>query len=111
MRRIALLIAAAAVLGCGGDNEVVVTRDQFGDSWPLVVNSAKVLCQDSGAAVLKVGSQRYALDQAGVDRGLPHAREIVAQLPVDPNRPEIGSWPADTEPLRAVCEAQVAASP
>lgn len=102
---IALAALALAAPGCGGaEREVVLTREQLGEDWPLQVNSATVLCSEEGGAVVKVGPSRYALDEAAAARGLPPAREIVRDIPVDPQRPEIGAWPADTEPLRAACD-------
>ena len=110
MRSSILLAAAAAVaLGCS-DPEVVVTRDQFGEAWPLEVNSARVVCGESRGARLELGVETYALDATARAAGYPDAREVARQLPVDPTHPEIGTWPADVEPLRAVCDAQVAAS-
>ena len=105
MRRLFVLtIRAALGLGCGagGEREVVLTRADLGDDWPLAVNSATVLCSDEGSAVPKLGPRRYALDDT-TDR-YPHAREVARAIPVDPNNPDIGAWPADTEPLRAICD-------
>ena len=66
--------------GCGaGDREVVVTREQFGERWPLEVNSAVVVCQTGDAgAVLKLGPKRYALDESARARGLPDAEEVAS---------------------------------
>ncbi len=106
--RVLLVGSACALLGLAcaleAEREVVLTRDQLGPDWPLQVNSATVLCSDEGGAVLKVGTRRYALDEDASSRGYPPAREIAIELPVDPMHPEIGSWPADTEPLRAACD-------
>jgi hypothetical protein len=111
-----LLLASALALGpllalaCTPvEREVVVTREMFGDAWPLAVNSALVLCTEDGGAVLKVGRERYALDEVALAQGHRSAREVAAEKPVDPNNPAIGTWPADTDPLRAVCVGDVAA--
>lgn len=110
MRASAVLTAVAAALLACSDPEVVVTRDQFGEAWPLAVNSARVVCGEGRGARLELGVETYALDEASRAAGYPDAREVARQIPVDPSRPEIGSWPADIEPLRAVCDAQVSAS-
>lgn len=109
--RIPLLMAGMGLLlACGaGEKEIVVTRDMFGDDWPLTVNSALVICSEEGGAVLKLGSERYALDDVALAHGHPSARKVAAEKPVDPNNPAIGTWPADTEPLRELCVARVAA--
>ena len=105
---VVLVLAGCGALACaGGEREIVLTRAQLGNDWPLQVNSATVLCGRDGT-VLKVGPKRYALDPAAEERGLPSAREIVRDIPVDPDNPEIGAWPADTEPLRAACDATAA---
>lgn len=100
---------AAAVLGCAeSGREVVVTRDQLGSSWPLAVNSATVICGGDAGVELKLGPRRYALDDAARARGLPDAKEIAAEIPVDPSRPEIGTWPGDVAVLRSACESVAA---
>ena len=112
MRRL-LLIGCLAVLSGGcSEREVVVTREQFGEAWPLAVNSARIECSEDGSvAVLRLGSSRYALNEAARARGHADALEVAREVPVDSTRPELGSFPADMSPLRGVCEAQVAAAP
>ncbi len=73
-----LMLAAALAAGCV-DRGVVVTRDQFGDAWPLTVNSARVECADSGAAVLRIGSRRYALNEAAEGEGVSDPREVLTE--------------------------------
>jgi hypothetical protein len=91
-------LGAAVAAGCGGDHEVVVTREQFGDAWPLGVNSAVVVCRDGGdAALLRLGVEEFALTEAARAQGYRDAREIPGS--------EVR---ADLEPLRAVCELAVA---
>ena len=93
-----------AVAGCGAAPEVVVTREQFGDTWPLAVNSAVVVCRDGGeAALLRLGVEEFALTEAARAQGYRDAREIPAAggLAGTPN----------LEPLRAVCEVAVASGP
>jgi hypothetical protein len=103
-------LSLGILLGCsGGEREVVVTRDQFGDSWPLEVNSARVLCPSSGdAALLKLGPQRYALTESAREAGYPDAQEVARAIPVAPGQPEFGSWPADISVLGNACNPQVA---
>ncbi len=96
------LLAFAA--GCQpGAREVVMTRDQFGDAWPLQVNSAKVVCSDGSDAVyLRIGRKLYGLN-AEADAA-PPVSGVLRQIPVDPKRPDIGAWPADPTPLLAACD-------
>ena len=96
MRRAPISATLATVLlGCAaGEREVVVTREQLGESWPLEVNSAKVVCARGGElALLKLGTRRYALNPSARDAGYPDAGGVTS---------------SDTEPLRAVCDADVA---
>lgn len=111
MRKLLVLAALAAVpagawLACQpGDREVVVTREQFGDAWPLEVNSAKVVCTaDAEAAYVRLGRKLYGFDEAAESEGYPSIQEVVRQVPVDPERPEVGSWPADPRPLAEACD-------
>ena len=93
-------------VGCQpGNREVVVTRDQFGEAWPLEVNSAKIVCDDdSEAAYLRLGRRLYGLNAAAVANGAAAASEVVRQIPVDPKRPQVGSSPADPAPLAEACD-------
>jgi len=98
MNRLLLAFSGLVVIsGCGAP-EVIVTRDQFGDDWPLSVNSAVVVCEEQGTApVLKVGVKRYALNAAARARGYPDVSEIVETT-------------ADPERLGSVCTPQVASN-
>lgn len=107
MRKLLVLTGILGVVaGCQpAEVEVVVTRDQFGDAWPLQVNSAKVLCAGAGeAAYLRLGRKLYGLNAAAEAEGLPSANEVVRQIPVDPANPAVGSWPADLAPLAEACD-------
>lgn len=106
MRKLLTLGALLAALsGCQpGGREIVVTRDQFGDAWPLQVNSAKVVCAEDGdATYVRVGRRLYGLNEAA--DAAPPASEIVRQIPVDPKNPQVGAWPADPAPLLAACDS------
>ncbi|MDJ0848688.1 MAG: DUF2511 domain-containing protein [Myxococcota bacterium] len=92
-----LLAILAGLAGGCVDRGVVVTRDQFGDAWPLAVNSARVECGDGGAAVLRVGSKRFALNAAAESQGHPEPAEVLSEG-------------ADPSPLLRACAPQVAAS-
>lgn len=96
------LIALAA--GCQpGRREVVVTRDQLGEAWPLQVNSAKVVCSaEGGATHVRIGRRLYGLGEAA--DGAPPVSEVMRQIPLDPRRPEMGARPADPTPLLAACD-------
>ena len=111
MRTLIVLTVLAALTGLGpgcrlaSDDEVVVTREQFGDAWPLQVNSAKVVCTENDEdALLKLGSKLYALGAGSRARGYPDASAVARQTPVDPDNPAHGSAVADLSPLRAACD-------
>ena len=107
--RVALAIAvAASTLACNIDVErrTIVTRDQFGERWPLAVNSAVVECsRDGSVAVLKVGTKRYALNDKARERGLPDASEVSRIVPILSGRPVSGTAFADTDELGTVCRS------
>lgn len=104
-RFVALALSTAAAVACGPrSHEVVVTRDQVGDAWPLEVNSATVICGGASGTELKLGPERYALDDAALARGLPDAKQVAAEIPVDRTRPEIGTWPGNVSVLRSACD-------
>jgi hypothetical protein len=92
------LVAAALALGCsGGGREVVVTRDQFQQDWPLTVNSAVVICRDgSDVVLLKLGPRRYGLSEAARAAGHPGPPTLRG---------------ADPASLRSVCAPEVATRP
>ena len=93
--------------GCQpGDREVVVTRDQLGEAWPLEVNSARVICDDqNGAAYLRLGRRLYGLNAAAEATGATPASQVARQIPVDPKRPVTGSGPADPALLAEACDS------
>jgi hypothetical protein len=98
MRKLLLVISVLACASGCSDPEVIVTRDQFGDDWPLTLNSAVVVCADEGATpLLKVGVKRYALNEAARARGYPEATELARES-------------ADPTVLGSVCRDQVAAN-
>jgi len=106
MRKLLALCALFAfAVGCQpSGREVVVTREQFGDEWPLQVNSAKVVCPTAGnATYVRIGRKLYGVNAEATDA--PPVTEVVRQIPVDPREPAIGAWPADPTPLLAACDA------
>ena len=108
--RVALAIAVGvgSTLACniGVERRIIVTRDQFGERWPLAVNSAVVECsRDGSVAVLKVGTKRYALNDKARERGLPDAREVSRIVLIHSGRPEGGTAFADTDVLGALCRS------
>jgi hypothetical protein len=77
-----LLFSALGGTACA-DRDVVVTRDQYGDAWPLQVNSARVVCPDDGAdgVLLKLGPETYALDPLAESQGHPSADRVATLDP------------------------------
>lgn len=101
MRKILLLAAPAGLLlgafaaGCA-DPEIVVTREQFGEEWPLEVNSATVQCAHDGeVALLRLGGRRFALNEAARREGFEDPGDVLRAG-------------ADVSPLGRVCAAQMA---
>jgi hypothetical protein len=109
----ALAIAASIgfLLACNIDVEsrTIVTRDQFGERWPLQMNSAVVECSRGGSvAVLKVGSTRYALNDGARKRGLPDAREVSRDLTTHRGRTGSEAEIAHPDELGKLCRPKTA---
>lgn len=101
MRRLPLLAALGVLTAACSpvhDRQVVVTREQFGEEWPLAVNSAEVVCSDADhMALLKLGTKLYALDAVARARGYPDAAEVRRR-----------GASADPAVLRAACDTTAA---
>jgi hypothetical protein len=98
MSKLLFVVSLLAFASGCGDPEIIVTRAQFGEDWPLTLNSAVVVCADEGATpLLKVGVKRYALNEAARARGYPEATEFARDS-------------ADLTVLGSVCTAQVASN-
>ena len=81
MRKLLVLLLFSIFGGAAcSDREVVVTRDQYGDAWPLRVNSARVVCPSGGGdgALLRLGTKTYALDPLAESRGHAPASRVAA---------------------------------
>lgn len=75
------LITSCVVFSCSGrtDNQataplpsgVLVTRETMGESWPLIVDQARVECLDGRVAVVHVNGITYALNGTAKSRGYP----------------------------------------
>jgi hypothetical protein len=53
------------------ENRVRVTRKDFGDKWPLTVDSGEIECVGGVLLVFHSGSKTYALNGAAQTRGYP----------------------------------------
>ncbi len=105
---VAIAVTIGSTLACGIDIErrTIVTRDQFGDQWPLAINSAVVECsRDGSVAILKVGSKRYALNDRARALGFPDARELSPVVPSQRRRSESGTSVVDTDELGTICRS------
>ncbi|WP_419939277.1 DUF2511 domain-containing protein [Candidatus Palauibacter sp.] len=59
-----------------GTRQRQVTQKEFGDAWPLIVESGVLRCE--GDAVTFTAGQTYALNGVAMSRGLPEIEPIWA---------------------------------
>jgi hypothetical protein len=63
--RLTALLAIAAIAGCGlGPVGRQVTRAEFGDAWPLTIESGTLRCQGSDAVTFETGGRTYDVSGA-----------------------------------------------
>ena len=69
MRAAAYLAFVVSSLGaCAllpGVNERQVTRADFGDDWPLTVESGMLACEGTDSITFRTGGKTYAVNEAG----------------------------------------------
>jgi len=95
MHRIVILVAPILIL-CGCDesttssdasHRVRVTESEYGDKWPLTVDSGEIECIDDYFIVFHVtNGKTYALNGAATSRGFPEIDPIWRD---NPNLPGI----------------------
>jgi len=56
------------IAGCGGSG-MEVSKEQYGDRWPFIVNSGVVDCVDGQAAIFKVNGKSYQLNGLASGKG------------------------------------------
>ena len=75
---------AAAVLatGCGGGNDTLdVSRDDYGDAWPLTVDGGTLSCDSSQVVFTDPDGNDYGVNGAAVSAGHPEIDPIWADNP------------------------------
>lgn len=78
-----LLGAAAASLAIGScsdpdSDSLLVTRSEFGDAWPLTVDSGTLSC-DIRAVILEVDGVEYGVNGKAVTRGYRELRPLLLE--------------------------------
>lgn len=79
MKRILVILALASVLSACGKNGVEVTESQFGNEWPLTVDSGFISCLNEGGtklALFEHNGQTYQLNGAAQSRGYMSVNSI-----------------------------------
>lgn len=70
--------------GPASTGRIVVSRDQFGDEWPLTVERGEVECMDGFIAVFHQNAKTWALNGAAQTRGYPEIDPIWRDNPAVP---------------------------
>jgi hypothetical protein len=81
-----LAVVAVAVCACGCSQEdpgVEVSREQFGERWPLTVERGTVACR-GGLPVFRYDGETYALNRAGEKKGFKSLDPIWRDDPAYP---------------------------
>lgn len=64
----------------GGDPySMHVSREEYGERWPLNVNDARLGCDQGDIAYIAVGDRKYALNVRALETGLPRPDPILAK--------------------------------
>ena len=83
----ALPVALTAAVGCSSGGNTV-SREDFGDEWPLTVDEGVIACEVHGIAkpaTFTSGGKTYALNGAASSRGAADIDAIWANDPEYPN--------------------------
>jgi hypothetical protein len=86
-----LALAAALIAGCGGDqsgggdgddpSSITVSASDFGDEWPLTVDSGTLRCEPPSAVVFETGGTEYGVNGMAVTNGYDEIDPIWADDP------------------------------
>jgi hypothetical protein len=80
-----LAVSSLAMLSACSQPGVEVTRDEFGEEWPLTVEVARLWCERPRAVLLEADGTTYGLNGAGQALGHPSPEPIWRD---DPDAPE-----------------------
>ena len=64
-----LILLTLGLVACGGATEKSVSKNEFGDSWPLTVDSGVVECLAGSAVVFKHDGITYQLNGQASNMG------------------------------------------
>jgi hypothetical protein len=108
MRSVLLAVAAGALVGSssgGGGSAVEVSRSDFGNEWPLTVDSGTLDCDEPGLVTFSANGTTYAVN--GLAIGSDRWPDIDAIWADDPQQPglKISIGPLIDRGL-AICEAK-----
>lgn len=95
LRRTLMMVCLLAVIGCGGAG-VEVTEKEYGDDWPLTVESAELRCEEPSVVIAEADGTTYALNGAAQQEGYPPVDPIWRD---DPEAPEGVDMKVSLRPL------------
>jgi hypothetical protein len=84
MLRFQLVLSVFFVVGCSTD--VFVSREMFGDAWPLTVTSGVLDCQNNGPrklVTIDVDGIMYALNGSAKSFGFPDVTTIRRRVTIE----------------------------
>lgn len=74
-----------------------VTREEYGEDWPLTVDEAKVRCEGAMAVVVEADGETYALNGVARQAGYPNVDPIWRDHPDVPDG--MDPWKVNIGPL------------
>ena len=78
---LALALTACGGTGSGDGDGVTVSRSEYGDSWPLTVDSGTLRCEPPSAVVFKVDGTDYGVNGMAKTNGYADIAPIWAADP------------------------------
>lgn len=91
-RLIVVLVALALVLASCSKRGVKVSRAEYGDAWPLTVESGRLECVPPSAIIFHSGGETYAVNGTADSLGYRDIRPIWRDNPDGPT-PKINIGP------------------
>lgn len=93
-----VMVTLFGLSACGDAvDEQTVTKEEYGDRWPLKADKAVLHCDQPDVAYIDVAGKWYALNGGGLREGLPRTDEIRK----DPNVVSVADF---IERAMAICE-------
>lgn len=78
MRSVVAILATTILAASCGDasDELTVTKEEYGDRWPIKADKAVLHCDSPDIAYIDVAGKWYALNGGALRQNLPRADEI-----------------------------------